>query len=310
MNDSINSANSAGIISVIKKFGNFKIRQSKQGGVPPVLPDVFAEYSFVKAQKDIEVQGKPVSFKFPKVNEMVGEYCQKCLPAICTLAFFDLVNEEIPKSSTADLTANQNSIPAIFPGSNGKLESVISLYNRVYNQPKISAEAEQVLSYYFGGSTNWLGLPDLRSSEAKISELKEYLKNLETIYTKRLIDEVLPATATDLKGNPIGANSLKWFNEKKGGKILDEAAAKDFIDRANTVMSADVKICFAENRLRAIMFHADLIISDERFRMSLEVKRWNEYDETIKKEVAFYNQKFSGVANFTPLDWRYVKAMD
>ena len=57
------------------------------------------------------------------------------------------------------------------------------------------------------------------------------------------------------------------------------------------------------------MFNADPIISDSRFRMSLADTRWNEYDETIKKKVAFYNQKFVGVANFVPLDWRWVKAM-
>ena len=38
--------------------------------------------------------------------------------------------------------------------------------------------------------------------------------------------------------------------------------------------------------------------------------RWNEYDETIKKEVAYYNQKFSGKGDgFVPPDWRWVKAM-
>ncbi len=49
--------------------------------------------------------------------------------------------------------------------------------------------------------------------------------------------------------------------------------------------------------------------------MSLEDSRWNEYDETIKKEVANYNQKFSAqkfagkFTNFVPLDWHWVKAM-
>ena len=57
------------------------------------------------------------------------------------------------------------------------------------------------------------------------------------------------------------------------------------------------------------MFNADPIISDARFRMSLADVRWNEYDETIKKEVAFYNQKFAKTPGFVPLDWRYVKAM-
>ena len=56
-------------------------------------------------------------------------------------------------------------------------------------------------------------------------------------------------------------------------------------------------------------FYADPVISDPRLRMSLEDKRWNEYDETIKNEVAFYNRKFNGKSGFIPLDWRWVKAM-
>jgi hypothetical protein len=48
---------------------------------------------------------------------------------------------------------------------------------------------------------------------------------------------------------------------------------------------------------------------DERFTPSLENSRWNEYDETIKSEVDFYNNKFKGDPNFKPLDWCVVKAM-
>lgn len=38
-------------------------------------------------------------------------------------------------------------------------------------------------------------------------------------------------------------------------------------------------------------------------------KRWSRYDDTIKTEVAKYNQFFSKYPGFTPLDWRWVKAM-
>lgn len=38
-------------------------------------------------------------------------------------------------------------------------------------------------------------------------------------------------------------------------------------------------------------------------------KRWSRYDDSIKTEVAKYNQFFSKYPGFTPLDWRWVKAM-
>jgi LysM repeat protein len=49
--------------------------------------------------------------------------------------------------------------------------------------------------------------------------------------------------------------------------------------------------------------------ADPRFKSSLENTRWNEYDETIKNEVDFYNNKFKDTPNFKPLDWHAVKAM-
>lgn len=273
MNDFINSSNSAGGVSVVKKFGSFKIRQSNESGVPPMLPDVFVKYSFIQAQTSVDVQGTKVSFKFPKVNEMLTEYCLKCLPAVCTLAFIELVNEQIPETENSGQTAKPVFSVGALAVSNAIMEIALSLYNTIYNQPQISAEASYALSYYLSEKNILTGFPESKTSASKIAELKDYLKNLETIYTKRLIDEVLAATATDLKDNPIGVGVLKWFNEKKGGRILDEEAARYFLGKANESMSSDVKIRFAENRLRAIMFFADPIISDERFRLSLEDKR-------------------------------------
>ena len=38
-------------------------------------------------------------------------------------------------------------------------------------------------------------------------------------------------------------------------------------------------------------------------------KRWSRWDDTIKSDVAKYNRFFSKYPGFTPLDWRWVKAM-
>ncbi len=74
-------------------------------------------------------------------------------------------------------------------------------------------------------------------------------------------------------------------------------------------MEVDLNYYFDTAKLRARLFNADNIINDPRFRPSLEDARWNDYDETIKAEVAFYNQKFNRTSGFVPLDWRVVKAM-
>ena len=145
--------------------------------------------------------------------------------------------------------------------------------------------------------------------KTKLAALSNSLKDIEETYKKRLYNEVLPSNAITKDGKPLASNDIKWFNEKKAGKILSDEAIDFFITRANDEMQLDIKVEFSKNQIRTINFYADPVISDPRLRMSLEDKRWNEYDETIKNEVAYYNQKFAGVANFTPLDWCWVKAM-
>lgn len=192
--------------------------------------------------------------------------------------------------------------------TNEKLESAVSLYKTLYFTTD-TTDAKTVLSYYLDNPLEFAGSLDSSLTERKLTALKNSLKDIEERYKARLYNEVLPTNATDKDGKPLAASIVKWFNEKKAGKILSDEAITFFIGRANDEMTLDIKVEFSKNQVRTTNFYADPIISDPRLRMSLEDKRWNEYDDTIKKEVAFYNQKFAGVAGFVPLDWRWVKAM-
>ena len=164
------------------------------------------------------------------------------------------------------------------------------------------------LSYYLSSTFDLFRLIN-QGTQAKLTTLKNSLQSIEEKYRSLLIQTIVPNLATDSRGKPLGQKYLDYFNKQRAGKVLDEADAQTFLDKANAEMAADIDIFFAEAQIRATMFNADPIISDPRFRMSIVDPRWNEYDETIKQEVAFYNQKFAGVANFVPLDWRLVKAM-
>lgn len=294
MND-FNPAGSSGSVSVSKLYGSFLFQVKEMSVNQPLLPNVFVTYKFNNAKHSIEIKGKKITLKFPKVNEILTEYCAECLPIYCTLSFFEMVKQQFPATF----------IPTFL---NEKLESALSLYKKLYNATDTQS-VYSVLSYYLSNPLDLSGLMDSASLDSKLRTLSDLLKATEEKYSKRLLDEVLPASATYENGKPLDPASIKWFNEKNSGKVLNAEAISFFIGRANSEMQTDIKVEFAKNQLKAIMFYADPVISDPRFRMSVEDPRWNEYDETIKKEVAYYNQKFAGVANYVPLDWRYVKAM-
>ncbi len=254
------------------------------------------DYTFSNAQFPVDVQGKTLNLKFSEANKILTEYCRECLPVYSTLAFFEVFNKQ-PAFDSLPMLNNQ------------KFESAVSLYQNLYHSTDV-AEVKNTLSFYIADPSSLASWFDLRTTEAKLTDLRNSLKEIEARYRKRLFDEVLATSAKDGKGNPLDAKAIKWFTEQKAGKILNEEAVTFFIQRADDEMALDIKVEFAKNQLRALMFYADPIISDPRFRMSLEDSRWNEYDETIKKEVTYYNQKFSGRGDgFVPLDWRYVKAM-
>jgi hypothetical protein len=283
-----------GDISVAKIYKSYPARFLKTNSEFPLLPNVMVDYKFNRASYPIEIKGKKTDLKFPKVNEILTEYCGKSLQTYCTVEFIELINQ-------------QPFAPNLFPFKDERLEYAVSLYNTIYNLPATLDSARNTLSYYLGDSFDFLGSNS--DTATKLSNLRNSLKSVEAAYLEKLLREVPPNTVYYTDGKPLDAATVNWFNSQKQGKVLNQEAAEWFIKRANEEMKLDVDVEFAKARIKTVMFNADPIISDPRFRMSLADTRWNEYDETIKKEVAFYNQKFAGVANFVPLDWRYVKAM-
>ena len=282
-----------GNISVTRSYKNYASRILETGEFP-LLPNALVDYKFSEAEYPIEIRGTKTSLKFPKVNEILTEYCRKCIQTYSTIEFIELVNKH---SSPTD----------IYTFKDNKLEYAISLYNTIYNLPDTLDSARDTLAYYLTASFDLIGLaPD---TAAKLLKLRNSLKSIETEYSDKLIREVLPHTVIQSNGKPLDAAIISWFNSQRAGKVLNKEAADWFVNRANEEMKLDVDVEFAKDQIKAIMFNADPIISDARFRMSLADARWNEYDETIKKEVAFYNQKFAKISGFVPLDWRWVKAM-
>lgn len=119
--------------------------------------------------------------------------------------------------------------------------------------------------------------------------LKKSLEPIAKTYFDKLLQVSLPNQKTPVK---LTNDWAKWF-----------------VERANSEMEIDLNYYFEKAKIRARLFNADDIINDPRFRLSLADSRWNEYDETIKNEIALYNQRLSGTNGFMPLDWRIVKAM-
>jgi LysM repeat protein len=97
---------------------------------------------------------------------------------------------------------------------------------------------------------------------------------------------------------------IKLGQTEKGQKILQNINNQ----RAEQQPKTEPKQTVANEIDLAKSTQAE-IENDPRFKPSLENPRWNEYDETIKSEVEFYNNKFKDTPNFKPLDWRAVKAM-
>jgi hypothetical protein len=280
-------------ISVTRYFRSHVLRVSDTLGIS-LLPNILFDYKFTEAKHGIEINGIVTTLKFPKVNEILTSYCSECLQTYSTIAFIELVNAQFAPTK-------------IFSFTNEKLEYAISLYNRIYNLPSTLESARNTLAYYFGNS---LDVFSFSTDEAtKVANLRNSLKAIEIKYANKLIQEVLPNAVTYENGKLLDPATINWFITQKAGKVLNKEVADWFINRANEEMKFDVEVEFAKNKLRALMFNADEIISDPRFRMSLEDKRWSDYDETIKNEVAFYNRKFASTPGFAPLDWRYVKAM-
>jgi hypothetical protein len=300
------SNNSVGC-SINKEYSavnSFSVQQVQN----PLLPSIFGSYTFNSCRFEIPVNGKVLKVYLPKTDKILTEYANEVLPIYSTISFIEL--EE--KMNNFGFNA------AIF--ADIRLESAIALYCNLYNVSTANPEIRNILASYFSNSPEFSLLPPI---VAHLAKLRNSLAAIEKKYLERLKNEVDLEGVTSYEPQPYNTNILTaprkeqfkdgspdklWVNQHKFDKVLNEPAAQSFINLANSEILTDIKVGFETNRVKALGMDAS-IISDPRFRMSLEDPRWNEYDETIKNEVAFYNQKFSGTPGFVPLDWRYVKAM-
>lgn len=258
----------------IMKYSAGYSPQSSSGSLPLLnLPQGFSSYAFSKA--NIDFGGKEVVF-IPAVNPILTEYCNECLQTFFTIEFIELVN--------------QQSFPLLFSIRDEKLEYAVNLYYTICNLPSKTNDGEirKVLAFYLGSRL----FPNDFFKSGNESNLTE-LRNSLALIAKKYYDRLL---------------QVSYLYQKKTVKVT-EARAQEFIDKANSEMEKDLNFYFAATRVRAVVLNAESVISDPRFRPSLEDARWDEYDETIKKEVAYYNRKFSGTPGFKPLDWRLIKAM-
>ena len=248
-------------------------------------------HGYTISNATIPVKGKYVLL--PEVDKILTDYCSRIGRDVYTVKFIEIVNQQYPSSDSVV--------------ANGKLEYAVNLYEKNCNLTSTSqlAEVRSVLS--------------------------ACLKSPFDLFDQYDVDTLLNAgTAANLfkSKNQDNLPGLTASRETKTKKFLDDIAnlnipnqkppvkigsdfAKWVIDWANTEIENDLKYHFAMVSLNAAaLSNADEIINDERFRASAIDPKWNEYDETIKKEVAYYNQKFSGKNDgFAPLDWRWVKAM-
>lgn len=162
--------------------------------------------------------------------------------------------------------------------TNEKLNYAVNLY-RTINDLSIMiniAEVQKTLSFY-------LGYP------FTLTLLKNSLTKMAKTYVERL-------------------TKVTYVYQNKSTKINGTLAAQ-FIDIADTEIEKDLNDYFtaAQGPTRQVL--SNKLIGDPRFNASLEDPRWNEYDDTIRNEVAYYNEKFKNTPSFKPLDWRLVKAM-
>lgn len=291
-----NSSEKGGFL--ITKSSAVYFSQFLDVGAGPLLPlpSGFSRFEIKGAYYDFPFNGKKIRLKCPKADEPLTEYCNQCLRTFITVEFIELVNQHSFSPST------------FF--KNEKLEYAISLYNTIYRLPFGTSDlsVRNTLAFYFGDRFNVIE-PFSSDTQTKLTKLRDSLKSIETAYAEKLVQIILPNNVSYTDGKPLDKTLVDWFVKQNAGKVLTRAGADTFIADANREMEQEINFFFAQAQIRAVMFSADPIISDPRFRMSLEDARWNEYDETIKTEVAYYNRKFRGVGGFVPLDWRYVKAM-
>jgi hypothetical protein len=258
----------------VTKHSKVYITQFLTNGSLPTLslPLDFNSYTFSKAS--ISFNNKELFI--PDVDKILTDYCNECLQIFFTIEFIEL--------------ANQQTFLSRLPLIDEKLEYAINLYLTICKLPMTTNDSEtrRTLSFYLG---NQFGLNDLLNPgwQNNLTNLKKSIEPTSKKYFDKLAQVNLP-------------------NQKPPSNLSNEYA-QWFINKANSEMEADLNYYFETAKIRARLFNATDVINDPRFKASLSDSRWNEYDETIKNEVANYNRKFSATNGFVALDWRIVKAM-
>jgi len=114
------------------------------------------------------------------------------------------------------------------------------------------------------------------------------------------------------KNNPA---DVKWVQQLLNAAIDDEELTGEKIPEDGKVTDAMLKLLGQYQSANGLAREAAIDYKSRSIRKLAENPlfdpRWSKYDETIKKEVAYYNDFFSKhyPEGFQPLDWRRVKAM-
>lgn len=275
-----NTAATAGIyseqndVSVMKYFRGYAFQFQTAASLPLLaLPPDFNSYGFNKSRKTFN--NKETVF-LPEVDKILNEYTGERLQILFTVKFVELINQQF---FLFDFSL----------GKNSKLEYAVNFYFKICNLPLVSSDdVRKTLAFYFEVSSA-LGLPVMTLKQSNLTQLANSLPPLETRHFNQI-------------------KEVNYIYQKKTLKVGDESA-RWFINFANTTIEKDLVIYFANIKARLIQNLPEAVVNDPRFRASLEDARWDEYDDTIKADVASYNAKFNNVAGYKPLDWRIVKAM-
>lgn len=264
----------------VKHSRGFIFPKSETNSIPLLsLPPDFNSYQWKGV---IEAAGGK-SVPVPEIDKILTAYSNNCLRTWFTAEFVEFVDEQFPLFD--------------FPKENNKLSYAVNLYLTICNFLPIvyGAEAQKVLSFYLGNA--------FQTSSPLISpggfSNSTNIMNVGKLNLSRLL----------IEKTAVSELTRTVFHFEKINFQINEQRARELITAVNTEIEKDVDVYFVNSRARAREILPDDVKNDERFIASMHDASWNEYDETIKKEVAYYNRKFSGVNGFTPLDWRYVKAM-
>ena len=275
MND-LNTPNSNGIpgISVTKHNKSPQFLLKNTPSLPILdLPQELLGYTFYNSRI---TPPKSQAILLPDVDKTINNYSDEVMPILFTVKFIEIVNQNFPL--------------LILSLNNDKLSFAINLYYKMANLPPMLKDDEirKTLSVYLGNSPVVEINPIAKTNSNKLNDLKELVKTFEKTYLDK----------------------LKKIKYKRGeNEVVLDKDANWFIEFANQKIEGYLFNYFLVAKARSLQNLPDAVINDPRFRPSLTDVSWNEYDETIKNQVAIYNQKFKDKPGYTSLDWRLVKAM-